>query len=1347
MLRVGVLGQLTVEVDGSGVELPTSRRARALLGLLAIERRTHSRSQLAARFWPDVLDESARTSLRAALSALRKVLGPDADGYLLAGRDTVALAGEALVWTDIAEFESLVAAGRSAEALALSRGELLEGLDDEWILHARDEQRDRVVQALGRLAADAEASGELREAAALTRRQIALDPLAEEPSRELIRRLAAAGDRPAALTAYRRLQDRLRSDLGIAPSAQTRELVDSVRTSTPQPTDRVTHPAGTVTLLFTDQVSSTETLAHLGDDEAARRRRAHFRLLSEVATSHRGHEVKNLGDGVMVAFASAVDAVACAIAIQQVVQRHTESERGGGLMVRVGLNAGEPFLDDGDYFGTPVVVAKRLCDAARGGQILATDLVRGLVGNRGGFEFRPVGPVALKGLPAPVTACEVGWEAAAQHPIPLPAAVLGAESSEFVGRGEILSELDRQWTAAVAGERRVALLAGEPGIGKTRLAAEFCRRAHSAGAAVLAGRCHEEMVTPYAPFAEALRHYATACPPAELAVHLSPWRRELAVLVPELGDGRSISVAESPPEAEQERFRLLEAIAALLAGASLARPLILLVDDLHWADDASLLLLRHVVRATEDSRLLVLGTYRQTELDRQGPLAAALAELRRARVLAQIPVPGLSEAEVAALIAARTGAGADEGFAHQVSARTDGNPFFIEELLRHVEDRSGAGLDAADLPAGVKDLLLRRLRRLGPESEKALVFAAVSGREFELDVLARVLGVPDEGLAELLERAIAAHVLVEEAGSIGRYRFAHPLIREAIYGEVSATRRALAHRRIAEAIESVGADRLSGQAGALALHYHAAGDAEKALHYHDLAAAEAERAGAPETALEHLTGAIAAGELLGRTVGADATMRDLHCRRGAMGYFSASHEVMRRDYRLALEGAREVGDRTLEIDALNGLGFSFHIIDSDASARYHGQALELAEQVGDATAQVIALGRLSLLGANQLDLEGALTLGERALGLAEGSGDEAQRSRALDCLKFVALLLGQTDRLEALTAQLTQAQRRRQDTWFLQWTLLESAFTPTVQGRWSEAAARLDEALAISRRMDDVYSRGLILGAQCVLEHARGDYVRAFGLGEAAFAAISRDAAGVWMGWTAATVARPLADLRAWDRARDLLEAGAEASAKIDARGQSFSLLGDLGWVRLQLGDEPGARAAAQHWDDLARRMRTPPGDAYLYSAHTYTSRAQVALALGDLDRAQAILAALREPVRRFGLREAAANVHAGLAACAAARGERSTAHELLEAGLRAAGDDGWPATRLALRLALARLASSEAGRDEHARAAQALIEQIARSVGDEPLRTGFRAAVAGELETAAPVGAYAAGASRQVTS
>src|SRR5271165_90468 len=547
MLRVRVLGELALELDGTPLDPPASRRARSLLGLLAVDRRTHSRSQLAASFWPDVLDESARTSLRSALSSLRKAVGSDIDRYLISGRESVALAGGELVWVDLSEFEALLAAGRLEEALVLCRGELLAGLDDEWIHERRDEHHDRMAEAFAQLAADAEERGDLGEAVALTRRQVALDPLAEQPQRELIRRLGAAGDRPAALTAYRRLQDRLRSELGIAPSARTRELVESLRDSpepeSPAPAPRDSQPppdeapaarsaprrpAGTVTLLFTDQVSSTETLERLGDDEAEFLRRTHFALLRDVASAHGGLEVKNLGDGLMVAFASAVDAVAAAIGIQQAVHRHAERERDSRLGVRVGLNVGEPIVDEDDYFGTPVVVAKRLCDAADSGQILAADIVRALVGTRGGFEFRPLPPVPLKGIADPVASCEIGWTPTAEQRIPLPPTVVGTEIGAFVGREDARARLDGHWREVLEGQRRVVLLAGDPGIGKTRLAAEFSRAAHEDGAAVLAGRCYEEMLLPHQPFVEALRHYVAGCPPAELTVQVATRRRELA---------------------------------------------------------------------------------------------------------------------------------------------------------------------------------------------------------------------------------------------------------------------------------------------------------------------------------------------------------------------------------------------------------------------------------------------------------------------------------------------------------------------------------------------------------------------------------------------------------------------------------------------------------------------------------------------------------------------------------------------------------------------------------------------------------------------------------------------------
>ncbi len=379
----------------------------------------HSRSGLAALFWPDVLDESARTSLRSALSALRRSLGPDSERYVIASRDEVGLAGDALVWTDIEEFERCVGQERLEDALGLCRGELLAGLDDDWVYERRDEHRDRVAAVLARLAARAEQEHDLEAAISWTRRQAALDPLAEEPQRDLMRRLAFAGDRSGAIRVYERFSRRLRDELRIVPSQATRELAETLRRGgDTAPTEPQAPPAGpapateppgaVVTLLFTDLVGSTELLEEVGDDEAERLRRVHFGLLRDVASAYSGQEVKNLGDGLMVAFPSAVNAVSCAVGIQQAVLRYNNRQGVDRIRVRVGLNVGEPIRDEGDYFGTPVVIAKRLCDAADGGEILASELLRTLVGSRGSFDFRSRGLLTLKGIAEPLPTCEVG---------------------------------------------------------------------------------------------------------------------------------------------------------------------------------------------------------------------------------------------------------------------------------------------------------------------------------------------------------------------------------------------------------------------------------------------------------------------------------------------------------------------------------------------------------------------------------------------------------------------------------------------------------------------------------------------------------------------------------------------------------------------------------------------------------------------------------------------------------------------------------------------------------------------------------------------------------------------------
>ena len=229
MLRIWLLGALRLEVDGVDVPPPSSRRAQLLLAMLALERRPHSREALAARLWPDVLDESARVSLRTALVQLRSAIGSEADRFLDASRDRVALAGPDQVWTDVGELDLRLQAGELEAALELWGEELLTGLEDDWVYERRDELRQRLFDAFGRRAGELEAAGDLQGAVRLTRRQTELDPLAEGPQRDLIRWLAASGDRGAALAVYEKLAGRLREQLRAVPSAATHELAEAVR--------------------------------------------------------------------------------------------------------------------------------------------------------------------------------------------------------------------------------------------------------------------------------------------------------------------------------------------------------------------------------------------------------------------------------------------------------------------------------------------------------------------------------------------------------------------------------------------------------------------------------------------------------------------------------------------------------------------------------------------------------------------------------------------------------------------------------------------------------------------------------------------------------------------------------------------------------------------------------------------------------------------------------------------------------------------------------------------------------------------------------------------------------------
>ncbi len=489
-----------------------------------------------------------------------------------------------------------------------------------------------------------------------------------------------------------------------------------------------------ITVLFTDLVGSTALASDVGDAAADEIRRTHFAHLREAISATGGTEVKSIGDALMVTYTGAADAVAGAAAMQRAVQRHNRRLE-HPLSMRVGVSAGDATLEQGDWFGTPVIEASRLCAAADGGQVLISDIVRALAGSRCAFELRPLGARELKGLPESIEVCEVTWEAPDEAPtVPLPWFVDSSPAFPFTGRVAEREWLNVRWKEAVDGGRRVVLISGEPGVGKTRLVTEFVRDADERGATVLWGRCDEELGVAYEPFVEALRSYVAAVSPDLLRAELGPLGGELRRIIPELSALVPGLADPVETEANTERHRLFEAVSDLLAEMSHNVPVVLVLDDLHWADKTSLLLLRHIVRAPTPMRLLVLGTYRDTDLDRTNPLSDVLADLRRDGVVERLDLQGLDEAEVAEFMAAAAGHELDEpsrALARSIHSETQGNPFFAGEVLRHLAE-SGAivqrdgrwtsdrTLDEVGIPEGIRQVVSRRLSRLSDAANSAL---------------------------------------------------------------------------------------------------------------------------------------------------------------------------------------------------------------------------------------------------------------------------------------------------------------------------------------------------------------------------------------------------------------------------------------------------------------------------------------------------------------------------------------------------------------------------------------------------------------------------------------------------
>lgn len=447
---------------------------------------------------------------------------------------------------------------------------------------------------------------------------------------------------------------------------------------------------------------------------------------------------------------------------------------------------------------------------------------------------------------APVRTSDSGAAAAPSGPDPV-------YGHTFVGREAEVHQLRTAFDGAMSGEGALMMVVGEPGIGKTTLCQQLQTYVTLRGGTTLIGHCYEEgsFSLPYLGFVEAMRGYVLDRDTETLRKELGSGASEVARIVSEVRERLEVDPRPSL-DAEDDRYRLLQAVSSFLRNASTVQPLLIVLEDLHDADSGTLDMLTHVARNLGGSRLLVVGTYRDVEVDRTHPLSPALADLRRVSSFGRIGLRGLTADEVQRMMTGIAGREMPWSLSEAVFRQTEGNPLFVQEVLRDLVEEgnlSGDGAQsisdiATSIPEGLRDVIGKRLSRLSDECNGVLRMAAVIGREFRLDVLEKVAGLSEEELLSALEEAQRLGVIEERTGArVGTsFRFAHAFFRQTLYDETFAPRRIRLHQQVGRALEEVYAGRLEDHADELTEHFAQSTeleDLEKALRYGEMSAERA----------------------------------------------------------------------------------------------------------------------------------------------------------------------------------------------------------------------------------------------------------------------------------------------------------------------------------------------------------------------------------------------------------------------------------------------------------------------------------------------------------------------------
>jgi class 3 adenylate cyclase len=592
------------------------------------------------------------------------------------------------------------------------------------------------------------------------------------------------------------------------------------------------------TLLFTDIVGSTQVVARVRDSAWRELLERHDTMVLERVREFGGQVNARTGDGFFIAFDSPGQAVRCAHALCTAITPL-------GLQLRAGIHTGECERTDSGLVGLAVHVAARIAALGRPDEVLVSGTVRELLAGSD-VDFTDRGRHTLRGVPGEwqlfalqATAGGLPHAAPLESPGSADASARApAPGAGFVGRRAELDELLAALARAQQGHGALFLLSGDAGIGKTRLAGELVARAQASGIRCVWSSAWDGGGAPaYWPWIQVVRRLVQDVPGEALTARLGSTAPYLAHIVPELGEVLPGLPELGGVESEQARFGLFDALTRFLHASAAEAPLVLVLDDLHAADRASLLLLEFLARTLHDAAILVVGAQRTGE-EKEPESAVLLARLAAAATARTVPIGGLSRPELEELVAGRDPDRAEPAVIERLHELTDGNPFFADEVTRLLvaEQRAPAPGSARPptlpLPDSVRDTIRRRLEPLPEESLDLLALAAVIGREFRLETLVAASEHTVDELLAMLDHAVAASTLREVPGEIGRYAFAHALIRETLYEDLPKTRRIQLHGTVAETLERLYGEQ--AELSELADHFFRAAPlrgADKALGY------------------------------------------------------------------------------------------------------------------------------------------------------------------------------------------------------------------------------------------------------------------------------------------------------------------------------------------------------------------------------------------------------------------------------------------------------------------------------------------------------------------------------------